>query len=170
MKPDHKQLDFPQVHDMFGVMTVAKVVAPATLGYATTAPEPSVPPVSLAPATDKPAGDIIWVKSRKAFEKVLAANPVVLLNFTAAWCMPCQAAAPRLVTLAAELAGKVAVVKADVDVVGEFASAEPESKGGEGVSSVPLFRLFRSGKPKYVAQQTGAMSLAQLRAFVKQGV
>ena len=60
------------------------------------------------------------------FEKeVLKSSEPVLVDFFAEWCGPCKAMAPALEQVAAEMKGKVKVVKLDVDqnpeVTGKYA-------------------------------------------------
>ncbi len=50
------------------------------------------------------------------------ANGLVLVDFWATWCGPCKMIAPVLEELDQELAGKVNIVKVDVDQNQETAS------------------------------------------------
>jgi thioredoxin len=64
----------------------------------------------------------------------------VLVDFWAAWCGPCRAVAPTVEALASEYAGKLKVVKLDVDESGDVA-------GQFGVQSIPTLILFKGGQP-----------------------
>lgn len=48
------------------------------------------------------------------FEATIA-NGVVLVDFFATWCGPCKMLTPVLEELSEELAGKIEIVKVDVD-------------------------------------------------------
>ena len=48
-------------------------------------------------------------------QEVLKSTEPVLVDFFAEWCGPCKAMAPALEQVAAEMEGKVKVVKLDVD-------------------------------------------------------
>lgn len=65
---------------------------------------------------------------------------LVLVDFHAVWCGPCVALAPTLARLAAEYAGRVRVVKVDVD-------ASPATAMRYGIRSMPTVLLFRDGTP-----------------------
>lgn len=88
---------------------------------------------------------------------VLAAPGPVLVDFTASWCGPCKALAPILEDLAQENAGKVTVVKLDVD-------ANPETAVRFGIRSVPTLFLFKDGEP--VSSQVGLLPKARLQAWI----
>jgi thioredoxin 1 len=72
--------------------------------------------------------------------EVLQSPLPVLVDFWAAWCGPCRAVAPTVEALAVEYAGKLKVVKLDVDESGDVA-------GQFGVQSIPTLILFKGGQP-----------------------
>ena len=55
-----------------------------------------------------------YVKTHADFEKLIASNAIVLVNFTASWCGPCKMIAPQIEVLAKETPG-VLFVKVDID-------------------------------------------------------
>jgi thioredoxin 1 len=69
---------------------------------------------------------------------VLRSNRPVLVDFTAVWCPPCRWVAPILEELAAEQAGRLVVVKLDVD-------EQPEVAMRYQVMSFPSLLLFVDG-------------------------
>lgn len=71
-------------------------------------------------------------------EVVKSATPV-LVDFFATWCGPCKAVAPILDELSAELAGKLKIVKVDID-------ASEETTTSFGITSVPTLVLVKGGK------------------------
>src|SRR5258708_35658106 len=73
------------------------------------------------------------------FEAVVLKSTVpVLVDFYAAWCGPCRAAAPSIEALSKEFEGKALVVKFDVDNGGELAMKH-------GVRGIPPFLFFVAG-------------------------
>jgi thioredoxin 1 len=79
--------------------------------------------------------------TRVNFDAEVLQSPLpVLVDFWAAWCGPCRAVAPTVEALASEYAGKLKVVKLDVDEAGDVA-------GQYGVQSIPTLILFKDGQP-----------------------
>lgn len=81
-------------------------------------------------------------------QEVLKATEPVLVDFHAQWCGPCKAMAPALDQVATELAGKVKIVKVDVD-------ENPKVTGTYGIRAMPTLILFKGGQ--VAAQHTGAI-------------
>lgn len=71
--------------------------------------------------------------------EVLKSKNPVLVDFWAEWCGPCKAIAPLLEELSTELAGKVKIVKLNVD-------ENPTTTIKYGVRSMPTMMLFKNGE------------------------
>jgi thioredoxin 1 len=99
----------------------------------------------------------------KTFDaEVLKSSEPVLVDFFAEWCGPCKAMAPALDQVAAEMKGKLKVVKVDVD-------QNPEITMKYRISAMPTLMVFKDGK--IVNQQQGAIvQKAKLEAWVKSSV
>jgi len=85
-------------------------------------------------------GNTLAVTSENLATEVLQSPLPVLVDFWAAWCGPCRAVAPTVEALASEYAGKLKVVKLDVDESGDVA-------GQFGVQSIPTLMLFKGVQP-----------------------
>lgn len=74
-------------------------------------------------------------------EEVLQSEVPVVVDFWAPWCRPCRAIEPHLVALADAHAGKLRLVKLDVDTNLGVASRY-------GVLTLPTVILFSDGEPR----------------------
>ena len=85
-------------------------------------------------------GNAVKVDEQSWEQEVLKHDGLVLVDFWAVWCGPCQMIAPVLEQLAQEYDGKVKVAKMDVD-------ANPKTPMRFNVRSIPTLLFFKGGKP-----------------------
>lgn len=91
-------------------------------------------------------------------EVIKSAEPV-LVDFFAEWCGPCKAMAPALEQVASEMAGKIKIVKLDVD-------QNPQVTNEYGIRAMPTLMIFKGGK--MAAQHVGALvQKTKLEAWIK---
>lgn len=72
-------------------------------------------------------------------DEVLKNKGLVLVDFWASWCYPCQMLGPVIEELGQELKEIVTVLKLDVD-------ANPTTSGKYNVMSIPTVMLFKNGE------------------------
>jgi thioredoxin 2 len=100
-----------------------------------------------------------WVVAAGAgtFGEETTASVPVVVDFWADWCGPCRMIAPVLQDLATRHAGRLKVVKVDVDANQGLAAQF-------GVSGIPAVKAFRNGA--VVKQFVGAQSRASVATFL----
>ncbi len=99
---------------------------------------------------------------KKSPKEVLQqSQELLLVDFYADWCGPCQTLAPILDRVVAELDGKVSLYKVNVD-------KHPQLSQQFAIRSIPHLMLFKKGKILWRKGGliTNAELLKQLKAFV----
>jgi thioredoxin 1 len=99
----------------------------------------------------------IQITDAQFAEEVLNSDIPVIVDFWAPWCGPCKMIAPVLEDIAAEYAGKVKVVKLNVD-------DNQETAPKYNVRGIPTLLIIKGGE--VVATKVGAVSKSQLVEFV----
>jgi thioredoxin 1 len=108
------------------------------------------------------ANDLIKHTSDASFEvDVLQSTTPVLVDFWAEWCGPCKAIAPILDDVAQAYAGRLQIVKVNVD-------ENRQVPGKYGIRGIPTLMLFKDGRLQ--ATKVGALAKSQLTSFVDQYV
>ena len=85
----------------------------------------------------------------------------VLVDFWAEWCGPCKQIGPSLEELSDELAGKVKIVKVNVD-------DNPNSPAQLGVRGIPALFIMKGGQ--VVANMAGAKPKAALKSWIEESI
>lgn len=93
--------------------------------------------------------------------QVLQSDQPVLVDFWAEWCGPCKMISPIVDQLADDYAGKLKVVKVNID-------HNPNTPRQYAVRGIPTLLLFKGGKVE--GTQVGAVGKAQLAAFVDKAI
>jgi thioredoxin 1 len=102
------------------------------------------------------ATEPLYVDGQSHLEEIVEDNDVVLTDFYADWCGPCQMLEPTVETLASET--DAAVAKVDVDSNQQLAA-------GYGVQGVPTLILFANGEQ--VEEIVGLQGEDQLRTLIE---
>ncbi|MCU0911876.1 MAG: thioredoxin [Rhodobacteraceae bacterium] len=81
----------------------------------------------------------------------------VVVDFWAEWCGPCKQIGPALEELSEEYAGRVKIVKVNVD-------DNPDSPAQMGVRGIPALFLFKDGQ--VVSNKVGAAPKASIASWI----
>jgi len=93
-------------------------------------------------------GSEIQVTKDNFKQEVLDSSVPVLVDFGAAWCMPCKMMDPVLEKVAEDFSGKVKIAKINVDEEQELASQH-------NIVSIPTLLVFKGGE--IVDKKVGAV-------------
>jgi thioredoxin 1 len=94
-------------------------------------------------------------------QEVLKSAVPVLVDFWAAWCVPCKMIAPTLEELGAEFAGKARIAKVNVD-------ENKATAGRYGIRGIPTLLLFKGGEVK--EQLVGVHSRQEIAQLITKHV
>lgn len=93
-----------------------------------------------------------------SFKDLINKNKLVLVDFSAEWCGPCQTLAPILKDLKDELGEVLSIIKIDVD------KNQPVAAKFQ-VQGVPTLILYRDGEQ--VWRQSGLLTKSELLQIVQ---
>ena len=93
------------------------------------------------------------INNTQEFDQIIAQGNIVIVDFYADWCGPCQTLLPTLESLSKDFEGRADVVKVNVDKQHELASRF-------GIRSIPALIYFQN--QKVVDRTAGVQTRAEL--------
>lgn len=72
------------------------------------------------------------------FDSAISSGQLVLVDFWATWCRPCQMMGPIMDQLAEDYEGRAIIAKINVDECREICTRF-------GITNIPNFKLFKNG-------------------------
>jgi thioredoxin 1 len=104
------------------------------------------------------AEDAKEISSKDFEKKVLKTKGLILVDFFAPWCSPCQTMLPKIDEAAERFADKIKIYKVDIN-------KSPELATKYSVLSVPTLIFFKNGKP---IDQVGFLNDEQLMEKIEE--
>lgn len=99
--------------------------------------------------------------TEKDFDEVINSGKLVLVDFWAVWCRPCQMMSPVMEELANEYDGKLVVAKVDADKQEALCTRF-------GITNIPNMKFFKNGLE--VANIVGAVPKSTLEAAIEKNL
>ena len=106
-----------------------------------------------------PGADVAVANLTDSNFEASIAKGVVLVDFWATWCGPCQIQGPIVETVAQQVHGKATVAKLDVDKA-------PAAAGKYQTTSIPTLIVFKDGTP--VKRFVGVTQADKLLAAIEE--
>ena len=103
----------------------------------------------------------VHVNDTQFDSEVRQSDTPVVVDFWAEWCGPCKQIGPALEELSNESAGRVKIVKVNVD-------ENPEQAAALGVRGIPALFLFKGGE--VVSNRMGAAPKAALKTWIDESI
>lgn len=125
-----------EVRTAYPVVMASEIVACPSCGTRNRLPVAA----SGHPRCPKCRSDLPWLVNvgDDGFEAAIDTKPLVVIDLWAPWCGPCRMIAPILETLSRELAGRIKVVKVNVD-------ESPMTAQRYKAQSIPMLLLMDRG-------------------------
>ena len=95
----------------------------------------------------------------ESFEKIIASEKPVLIDFYATWCGPCKMMPPILDQVRSKLGDQVRIIKIDVDKNKDLADALR-------IKALPTFIIYKSGEMKW--RQSGEQDANTLIGLIQE--
>jgi thioredoxin 1 len=104
---------------------------------------------------------VLHVSDSEFNETVVKASGPVLVDYWAEWCGPCKMLSPLLDAIVGEYAGKLTVVKINID-------DNPQTPQHYGVRGIPTLMMFKNGEVE--ATKVGALTKSELVKFIDSNI
>lgn len=117
--------------------------------------------INVIPKENTSAGGGVIVLNDQNFAETIKKG-VTLVDFWATWCRPCRMQAPIIEEVSAQMLGKAAICKLDVD-------QNPNISQKYNVQSIPTMLIFKDGKlvSMFVGVTSKDIIISELNKFLK---
>lgn len=95
------------------------------------------------------------------YDKLLSDNNALLIDFYAPWCIPCKQMEPTIKKLSAKYAGKVNIVRINIDEAKQLTQQL-------NIDAIPVLTTYKNGKE--IKRVNGLQSASALEKLVKTAI
>lgn len=105
--------------------------------------------------------NVVYVNDESFEAEAINSELPVLVDFWAEWCGPCRSLSPILDDISNDYAGRVKIIKVNVDESNATAAKY-------GVRGIPTLLLFKNGE--VVGTKVGSLPKSQLTTFIDSSI
>ena len=99
----------------------------------------NIKPANIAKLQKRVVQQLPQIPTKAVFDQIIQSKKLVVVDFTATWCGPCQQIAPKFLQLGQLMGTDAILMKVDVD-------ENKEASEACQITCMPTFQFFKNGQ------------------------